>query len=130
MPKRAMGAAAPTMREVEWRRVLAEQERSGLSVAEFARRRGVSAGSLGWWRYVARRRAAERRGTQIRATGRRVKRGRFVEVRLAPERRGLGASVAGASFEVVTPGGCMVRVPVHFDADVLRRLLTVLGASC
>lgn len=42
----------PTARAAKWLRVLGEQERSGLSVAEFARRRGISAGSLGWWRYV------------------------------------------------------------------------------
>jgi len=120
-------AGAPTARELEWRRVLAEQERSGLSVAEFARRRGISAGSLGWWRYVARRRAAES-GARRRTQTRKEPRDRFVEVRLERKPRVGGPSTA--SFEVTLAGGCTVRVPAHFDEDALRRLLGVLQAPC
>ena len=128
MAKRSSGV--PTVREFEWRGVLAEHERSGLSVAEFARRRGISAGSLGWWRHVARRRAAEPRGPKVRATRGRSERDRFVEVRVAPA-RGEGAGNASRDrFEVVVPSGCVVRVPEHFEADVLRRLLAALGARC
>jgi hypothetical protein len=36
----------------------------------------------------------------------------------------------GGAFEVVVPGGCVVRVPAHFEADGLRRLLAALGAPC
>ena len=110
--------------------MLAEHERSGLSVAEFARRRGISQGSLGWWRYVARRRTAELPRKKVRATRGRAERGKFVEVRLEPEGYGGGTEVAGGAFEVVVPGGWVVRVPAHFEADTLRRLLATLGVPC
>jgi hypothetical protein len=129
MAKRARDSV-PTVRELEWSRVLAEHERSGLSVAEFARRRGISAGSLGWWRHVARRRSAEPRGAKARATRGRAERDRFVEVRVAPARGEIAVDAMRGLFEVVVPGGCVVRVPAHFEADALRRVLAVLGTRC
>jgi hypothetical protein len=128
MAKRARDRV-PTVRELEWSRVLAEQERSGLSVAEFARRRGISPGSLGWWRYVARRRAAER-GAEVRATLGWAERDRFIEVRVDRARGEVETHAMHGAFEVVVPGGCVVRVPAHFEADGLRRLLAALGAPC
>jgi transposase-like protein len=119
----------PTTRQLEWQRVLAEHERSGLSVAEFARRHGISPGSLGWWRYIARRRAAERSGTETRTRVGRAAQGKFVEVRVEPE-QGVEIDVMRGGFEVVLPGGCVVRVPAHFEAAALRRLLATLGAPC
>ena len=126
MAKRSGGVA--TVPEFEWRRVLAEHERSGLSVAEFARRRGISAGSLGWWRHVARRRAAEQRGTKARAT--RPERDRFVEVRVSPAQGEVAGDASRGMLEVVVPGGCVVRVPAHFEVDALRRLLAAFGTRC
>ena len=38
--------------------------------------------------------------------------------------------VMRGAFEVVLPGGCVVRVPAHFEAAALRRLLATLGAPC
>lgn len=37
-------------RAAYWRRLLAEWERSGLSQAEFCRRRGLKAVNLAWWK--------------------------------------------------------------------------------
>lgn len=119
----------PTTRQLEWQRVLAEHERSGLSVAEFARRHGISPGSLGWWRYITRRRAVEPSDRKARArVGRRAHEG-FVEVRVERE-QGIEVDVMRGGFEVVVPGGCVVRVPAHFEAAALRRLLATLGAPC
>ncbi len=118
----------PTRRQLEWQRVLAEHERSGLSVAEFARRQGISPGSLGWWRHIARRRAAdERSGPKARARVGLRAQADFVEVRVEREQ---GVDVMRGGFEVVVPGGCVVRVPAHFEAAALRRLLAALGAPC
>ena len=127
MAKRSRGGV-PTIREFEWQGVLAEHERSGLSVAEFARRRGISPGSLGWWRHVARRRVAEQRGTTA-GVGR-AARGGFVEVRVGSARGEVEPPALRGAFEVMVPGGCVVRVPAHFEADALRRLVAALGARC
>ncbi len=44
-----------------WSRLLAEWERSGLSQAEFARRRGVQAVSFSWWKRKLRVAKGQRR---------------------------------------------------------------------
>ena len=112
------------------RRVLADVDRSGLGLAEFARRQGLSSGALSWWRYVARRRAEERAGKRHQAPRRPKGRAAFVEVRAEPD-SGDGATVDAANaFEVLVPGGCRVRVPVDFDVTALRRLVTALGTRC
>ena len=112
------------------RRVLADLDRSGLSVVEFARRQGLSPGALSWWRHVARRRAEEGAGKRHQAPRSPKARAEFVEVRAEPD-SGNGATVDMAdAFEVLVPGGCLVRVRGDFDATALRRLVTALGARC
>lgn len=107
----------PTAREREMRSVLRELERSGLGVTEFARQRGISPGTLGWWRHVLRQRG---RG----------------EAREAPDERGFvevvvdGGAAATSTFEVVLRSGSTVRVPSDFDAAALRRLIATLEAAC
>jgi hypothetical protein len=52
-------------RERSWRRTIAEQARSGLSIAEFCRRRGLKPWTFRWWRRELARRdhqAASDRG--------------------------------------------------------------------
>jgi transposase-like protein len=88
--------------------VLAELERSGASLAAFARREGLSAERLYRWRA---------RLTKTRAT--------FVEIR--PD---VVVSATGGVLEVVLAGGRAVRVPSDFDEVALRRLIAVLEGAC
>ena len=92
------------------RKLLAEQEASGLSVAAFARERGVST----WTLYDGRRRLQKRKA--------RAKARDFVQVHVRSVQ-------AAPSIEVELEAGMRVRVPAGFDEDELRRLLGVL-ASC
>jgi hypothetical protein len=95
------------------RRLLAAQERSGLTLAEFARRRSLRAGTLSWWRH--RLRAEEPSGAS--AAG-----GRFIEVTPAV----LNAEGRAPGFEIVLGDDTVVRVPGRFGEEDLRRLLAVL----
>lgn len=101
---------AMTQRGREMQRLLGQCERSGLSLAEFARRRGLSAQALRWWRHRL-------RGLEADSAP------EFVEVDLA-------AASSAACFEVVLPTGEVVRVGERFDAGALTRLLAVLRGSC
>ena len=98
------------------RRLLAEQQRSGLTLAEFARRRGVRAGTLSWWRH--------RLGTEQRwAKSRRrpsSKAGRFLEI--TPASVVPAEARSAAWFEIVLGDGTLVRVPGRFGDEELRRL--------
>ena len=105
------------MRAREMAGVLQEWARSGLSQAAFARRRGMPAGTLAWWRHQLRGQGvATRRRPGVP----------FVEV-VGPAP---SAAPAPSPFEVVLGGEVTVRVPPAFDAAALRQLLGVLGRSC
>ena len=94
--------------------LLAEQEASGLSIAEFARQRDLPRWVLYEWRRRLRRAVApeSRRGESA-----------FAEVRVVEEAR------AAAPLTVELTTGHRVQVPAGFDARDVRRLLEVLG-SC
>ena len=120
---------ARTARARQMRRVLAQWERSGLTLTEFARRHGMAASTLTWWRRVFRdaeaQPAAMGDGEQRRGRhGGRPPRGRegaFREVRLAPP-----ALLAPAVWEIVLRSGHVLRVPPAIDAAALRAVVAVL----
>jgi transposase-like protein len=95
-----------------WERLLREHRNSGLRIAEFCRRRGVSQPSFFAWR----------RRLRCGST--------FVEVKVAapaaPEPA--AASEAGAALEVVLGGGRRVLVRRGFDAQLLGELVAALEA--
>jgi transposase len=93
----------------EWRVRVEKWRKSGLTAEQFAERSGWSARSLRWWKW--------RLG--LRPSGAAPA---FVEV-VAP----LGPEpVPGGAFEVVLASGDRVVVPVAFDPDGLRTLLSAL----
>jgi hypothetical protein len=110
--------AATKETETRWRAVVREQERSGESVADFARSRGISPSTLYWWRSSLKRRRGPRRGGP-----------RLAEITLVSS-GGVIERGGGAMFELVLGCGRRVRVPSVFDPDSLQRLLGVLERRC
>ena len=111
-------------RAAYWRRLLSEWEQSGLSQAEFCRRRGLKAVDLAWWK----RRLRGSEGTP-RAGGRRVtrsaRRAAFVELALPAD-----AGRVGVGYELVLPSGACLRLPGDFDPERVARLVQALAAAC
>ena len=108
-----------TARARQMRRVLARWERSGLTLTEFGRRRGIAPSTLTWWRQV------------FRCAGERVDSAPprnavvFTEVpRVAP-----GPAVP-AIVEIVLRSGHVLRVPAGVDPDTLQLVLQALQATC
>jgi len=138
----AQGLSATFMRRAEaarkrrdyWRGVLAEQRSSGLSHSEFCRQKSISTNRYFWWKreLLRQRGVSKEAGTQ--------RRGRVAGLRprapsLVPVTLRAGASIPGAGvfqfFEVVLRGARVLRVPVGFYAEELRRLVAVLeGEGC
>lgn len=96
---------------------LADQEESGLSVAEYAEEIGVTAATLYQWR---RRLAGARRGHGATAAG-------LVRVRVRRGQEGR-AEIAGVRLVVRLSSGRSIEVPAGFDALELARVVEVLEA--
>lgn len=101
MAKRSVEAWA------KWRKLIAEQSRSGQSVVGFCRQRGIGTTHFFAWR---------RKLSEAEA-------GRFVEVRVEADG---GAAGQSRALEVKLEGGRSVMVEQGFDAAHLRAVLAVL----
>jgi hypothetical protein len=102
-----------------WQEVLRAQEASGLSQAAFCRERGISAGTLAWWKRQLRRpgpaKRRMRRRTKETGAG-------FIEI-------GLGHVATPVGYEILLSRGRAVRVPGGFDARELSRLIAAVEAA-
>lgn len=117
-PKYVGSGPRGTLTKAEAAELLAEHRESGLSLAAFARKRGIGAERLRWW---------------LRAPGLGVTRPRRGSnaVRLLPVRVRRTVEAARSTgtqdiFELALGDGRAVRMTSDFDADGLRRLLSVL----
>ena len=111
-------------RAAYWQRLLGAWEQSGLSQAEFCRRRGLKAVNLAWWKRRLRGSAdTPRAGRQRRM--RSAQRAAFVELAWPahPGRGGLG-------YELVLPSGACLRLPGDFDPERVAQLVQALAAAC
>ena len=93
-----------------WQQRLDRFHKSGLTVADFCEREGISTASFYAWR---RRFEADSAPAAADAP-------RLVPVRLV-------TSPASTSVELVLPSGCILRLPIDCDLDWLRQLLPLLG---
>jgi septum formation inhibitor MinC len=120
-----MGGSGSTAspRAQEMRRVLVRWQRSGLTLREFGRQRGIALSTLTWWRQVFRR-----AGEQLNAASKRVAASDAVVFTEVPQ----PATVPATPFvvEIVLRSGHVVRVPGGADNDTLQRVLQALQATC
>jgi transposase len=100
--------------EQRWRLRIEQWQHSGLSVAAFCARHGLTQASFYAWRRHLRQRATTPTP--------------FLAVQVVPEED----PGSGTTLELVLACGRRLRVPVGFDPVTLRRLLTVLeeGGPC
>lgn len=94
---------------VEWTQRVRDWEASGLSAADYGRRKRLKPSALKWWRWKL---------SHDEATS-----PAFVEVHVVDE-------VAGAhSIEIVLANGRIVRVPPSFNDEVLGRVMSLAEAT-
>ena len=126
-------AAGRREQERYWRRILKEQQRSGVCQAEFCRQNAIPKGRYFWWK-----REIARRDGRLKAR-RRGKRGptsdkaSLVPVRITSRRETVAQSislVADPRFEIVLRNGCVVKVPQVHNGETLRSIVEMLGDLC
>ena len=93
--------------------IFREHQRSGLSLLAFARKHGLCYASLLRWRWE------QRNGANVLVAPEAEADPRFVPVEIEGE-------VPGGEYVVSWAGGRSLRIPLQFETDSLRRLLTVL----
>jgi len=108
-------AAGRYWRETDARAALAAHRASGLSLAGFARRHGLTVQRLRWWR----QRLTSPASVTTPAAP------QWLPVALLPA----PASGPAAALEVVVRGGQVIRVPADFDPAQLRRVVAVLETA-
>ena len=111
-----MGIAERTRRDRrrladEWRQLVAEQERSELSIRAFARSRGLNANTFAWWRARLRSRGASRTATT------------FVELRSTAR----PPAPSGDQLELQLRNGTILRIPAGFDVLAVASLVAALS---
>ncbi len=117
--------ARPTPRRAHWQALLAACRRSGLSQAEFCRRRGIPAGTLAFWKHTLRRPARASQPARRAAPT-------FVPVRVAAPPRPVVHASAGAAttgtgeIDILLDGGRRIRVRGQVELAWLRQVVRTL----
>ncbi len=109
-----------------WREIVGDLSRSGLSVARYARKHGLSASTLAWWRWALRVQPADRphAGQRRPARAQRAEpRMSFVPVSVVADE---AAADDGGDLHVVLAHGRRIDVRAGFDSATLSRLVQVL----
>lgn len=120
-----------------WAQLVRSWEKSGLTQAEFCRRRGVKAVTFAWWKRKLRgaaERTHHRRGRST-ATRRRPE-AKFTEL-LWPGRVLTGVAPVAArpeapsgSYEIVLGDGLLIRLPGDFDPEKVSQLIGLVAPRC
>ena len=117
-----------------WRDVLARWGRSGLTQAEYCRRRGLSIGTFRWWRHaLARRNGGHSQARVVRGRTRGSPEARFVAVRVRGADDGMPSTrqIIGSDsrIDLVLNGGRVLRIGRGFDREALLEIVRVLESG-
>ena len=113
-----------TPRRAHWRGVLKDCARSGLSQAEFCRRRGIPPGTLAFWKHTLMREAA----APARRAGPSAPPPAFLPVRIVSAPSAWPAAVGG-DVEIVLASARVVRVRGPVDVAWLGQLVRALEVA-
>jgi hypothetical protein len=108
-----------TTRREFWRRILARQAASGLSVLQFCRREHLPAATAYAWRHRLRQEAGRGRAATLPAVG-------FAPLRVIPEALGW---LPGGLIEILLPADRRVRLAGKVDKAMLAAVVAVLTAA-
>jgi transposase len=121
------GKRRDPVKEQFWRRTIADQARSGLSVRAFCEQEGLEPWNFHWWRQTLARRDREvppaRTVRRPNSMAELPVPAAFLPVRVVQDAASLAATTP---IEIVLPAGPTVRVTKGFDPMALDAVLSVL----
>ena len=120
-----------------WARLVESWQKSGLTQAEFCRRRGVKAVTFAWWKRKLRGAAERAHHRGGRSTGNRQRpEAKFTEI-MWPGRVWGGVAPSAASpnaplggYEIVLGDGLLIRLPGDFDPEKVSKLIGLVTPRC
>jgi transposase len=128
--KTRTGKRRDPVKEQFWRRTIADQARSGLSVRAFCKREGLEPWNFHWWRLALARRDREvppaRTVRRPNLMAELTVPSAFLPVRVVQD--AIGPPAATTPIEIVLPAGPTVRITKGFDPMTLDAVLSVLEA--
>jgi transposase-like protein len=118
----AKGKERDARRETQWRRIIRQHTRSGLTVRDFCRKSKLRETAFYYWR-----REIQRRGSGRPEEQEQRQHPTFLPVRLAQETR----TAERGGVEIALPGGVRVHIAAPVDRRALADVLAVLeGRPC
>ena len=135
-----------TERAKYWATQVAAWERSGMTQAEYCRRRRIKAGSFAWWtrqllgpargrptrpadRPKQSAKASKQRGGLTKPPERAKRRAQSAKLSAPFVELPLVTAFPAPTYDLVLVGGRTIRIPWQFDPQVLSRLISVVE-SC
>jgi hypothetical protein len=112
-------AKAPRRSAKEWKRLVREWERSGLTAGAFASKRGLRRDTLVWWRWRLRR-AEKPKVAKPTAV-------QLVPVEFEPDPALVERSRAEVAWEIAAPSGHVLRVYKRGALPMLREALNMVA---
>jgi hypothetical protein len=100
----------------EWEREVAQWRSSGRSAADYARERGVKAGTLLWWSAQLKRKRTPVRGVEATPVA-------FLPLHVRETHPERSVMATGSTIEVILGNGRRVRVVGQVDVEQLERVL-------
>lgn len=112
--------------EKRWRRLIAEQESSGLSQSEFCRRKGLRPSTFNHWKIEIKKRDRESNASAKKAPQMR-KSISSPSIFIPVVSKSAQADDADQLMEIVFAGGkYLLRIDTNIDRESLRRIVTAL----
>lgn len=105
----------------QWASLVERWKESGLGASAFARREGVDAGQLSWWKWRLKSRPASASSAPAALLPVRV---------VAPGSVVRMAMAIAPPVEIALPSGAVVRIASDVDDETLTRVLRAVEAVC
>jgi transposase-like protein len=128
--KTRRGKPRDPLREQFWRRTIADQAQSDLTVQAYCRRQSLNPATFSFWRQELARRDARSTPTRVRerptSSTELARSPAFLSVRVVQD---ASAPIAvSPTIEIVLPSGPIIRITNGFSTQALETVLSVLEA--